>query len=73
MNSDNTCPVRGSARHPTGLLHSIETKVAGAYTKVSPDVVVRSAFATKARYHRALERSSVLIRTRGRMVWRNGK
>ena len=65
--------VEGEARHPTGLLHSIETNVARGSTKVSRDVVVRSAFATKARYRRALERSSVLVRTRGHMVWRNGK
>ena len=47
MNSDNRCPVRMGVA-PTGLLHSSETNVARGKTKVSRDVLVRSAFATKA-------------------------
>jgi hypothetical protein len=70
MNSDNTCLV-GAA--PNRLVALDETNVARASTKVSRDVMVRSAFGTKARYRRTLERSIVLIETRGDMVWRNGK
>jgi hypothetical protein len=48
MNSDNTCPVRVGAA-PNRLVAPIETNVAHASTKVSRDVLLWSAFATKAR------------------------
>ena len=48
MNSDNRCPLRVGAAPNRLVAHSIETNVARGSTKVSRDVVVRSAFATKA-------------------------